>query len=396
MGKKVALTGNEAAAHAIRQIEPDVIAAFPITPSTPIPQAVAQFIADGEMNTELVTVESEHSAMSACIGAAAAGGRVMTATSANGYALMWEMLYIASGMRLPIVMSVVARALSAPLNIHGDHSDIMGGRDTGWIQIIAENSQEAYDGLIQAIKIAENKNVMTPALVAMDGFNISHAIEIWEMEDDKAVKDFIGEYEPLFPLLKTDDPVTHGAWAPPNWYFEHKMSQLKGILEAKDVVAKVGKEFGEAFGREYGLYEAYKLDDAELVIVAAGSVCGTTKDVVDKLREEGQKVGLLKIRLFRPFPYKELADTLQSAKAIAVLDRVSPAGAQGGPLFTEIRSALYDTPTRAPIINYSYGLGGRDTQPIHISSVFDRLKKIVETGKIEKQFDCLNLRGEWR
>ncbi len=396
MGKKVALTGNEAAAHAIRQIEPDVIAAFPITPSTPIPQAVAQFIADGEMNTELVTVESEHSAMSACIGAAAAGGRVMTATSANGYALMWEMLYIASGMRLPIVMSVVARALSAPLNIHGDHSDIMGGRDTGWIQIIAENSQEAYDGLIQAVKIAENKNVMTPALVAMDGFNISHAIEIWEMEDDKAVKDFIGEYEPLFPLLKTDDPVTHGAWAPPNWYFEHKMSQLKGILEAKDVVAKVGKEFGEAFGREYGLYEAYKLDDAELVIVAAGSVCGTTKDVVDKLREEGQKVGLLKIRLFRPFPYKELADALQSAKAIAVLDRVSPAGAQGGPLFTEIRSALYDTPTRAPIINYSYGLGGRDTQPIHISSVFDRLKKIVETGKIEKQFDCLNLRGEWR
>ena len=396
MGKKVALTGNEAAAHAIRQIEPDVIAAFPITPSTPIPQAVAQFIADGEMNTELVTVESEHSAMSACIGAAAAGGRVMTATSANGYALMWEMLYIASGMRLPIVMSVVARALSAPLNIHGDHSDIMGGRDTGWIQIIAENSQEAYDGLIQAVKIAENKNVMTPALVAMDGFNISHAIEIWEMEDDKAVKDFIGEYEPLFPLLKTDDPVTHGAWAPPNWYFEHKMSQLKGILEAKDVVAKVGKEFGEAFGREYGLYEAYKLDDAELVIVAAGSVCGTTKDVVDKLREEGQKVGLLKIRLFRPFPYKELADALQSAKAIAVLDRVSPAGAQGGPLFTEIRSALYDTPTRTPIINYSYGLGGRDTQPIHISSVFDRLKKIVETGKIEKQFDCLNLRGEWR
>lgn len=396
MGKKVALTGNEAAAHAIRQINPDVIAAFPITPSTPIPQAVAQFIADGEMDTELVTVESEHSAMSACIGAAAAGGRVMTATSANGYALMWEMLYIASGMRLPIVMAVVARALSAPLNIHGDHSDIMGGRDTGWIQIISENSQEAYDNLIQAVKIAENKDVMTPALVAQDGFNTSHTIEIWELEDDNKVKEFIGEYTPLFPLLNTDDPVTHGAWAPPNWYFEHKINQLKGLLDSKEVVERVGKEFGDTFGRYYGLYEDYKLDDAEYVIVAAGSVCGTTKDVVDNLRENGIKAGLLKIRLFRPFPYRELAEALQSAKAIAVLDRVSPAGAQGGPLFTEIRSALYDTQTRAPVINYTYGLGGRDTQPRHINSVFETLKKIVETGKVEKQFDCLNLRGEWR
>ncbi len=395
MGKKVALTGNEAAAHAMRQINPDVIAAFPITPSTPIPQAVAQFIADGEMDTDLVTVESEHSAMSACIGAAAGGARVMTATSANGYALMWEMLYIASGMRLPIVMAVVARALSSPLNIHGDHSDIMGGRDSGWIQIIAENSQEAYDGLIQAIKIAENKDVMTPALVAMDGFNISHAIEIWEMEEDKSVKDFVGEYEPLYPLLNTDDPVTHGAWAPPNWYFEHKMNQLKGLLASKAVVEQVGKEFGEAFGRSYGLYEAYKLDDAEYVIVAAGSVCGTTKDVVDSLRDSGVKAGLLKIRLFRPFPYRELAEALQTAKAIAVLDRVSPAGAQGGPLFNEIRSALYDYPQKAPVINYTYGLGGRDTQPKHIASVYNALKKIVETGKVEKQFDCLNLRGAW-
>ncbi|AEA33559.1 transketolase C-terminal domain-containing protein [Hippea maritima] len=395
MGKKVALTGNEAAAHAMRQINPDVIAAFPITPSTPVPQAVAQFIADGEMDTELVTVESEHSAMSACIGAAAAGARVMTATSANGYALMWEMLYIASGMRLPIVMAVAARALSAPLNIHGDHSDIMGGRDTGWIQLISENSQEAYDNLIQAIKIAENEKVITPALAAFDGFNVSHAIEIWELEDDAAVKEFIGKYEAKFPLLNTDDPITHGAWAPPDWYFEHKMNQLKGLLNAKDVVTQVGKDFGKAFGREYGLYEAYKLDDADFVVVAAGSVCGTTKDVVDNLRENGVKAGLLKIRLFRPFPFKDIADALQSAKAIAVLDRVSPSGAQGGPLFNEIRSALYDTDTRAPVINYTYGLGGRDTQPRHINSVYETLKKIVDTGKVEKQFDCLNLRGAW-
>ncbi len=395
MGKKVALTGNEAAAHAIRQINPDVVAAFPITPSTPIPQNIAQYIADGKMDTELVTVESEHSAMSACIGAAAGGGRVMTATSANGYALMWEMLYIASGARLPIVMAVAARALSGPLNIHGDHSDIMGGRDSGWIELVAENSQEAYDNLIQAVKIAENKDVMTPALGAFDGFNISHSIEIWEMEDDDKVREFVGEYEPLFPLLKTEEPVTHGAWAPPDWYFEHRMSQLKGLLNAKNVVVNVGKEFGKAFGREYGLYEAYKMDDADYVIVAMGSVCGTTKDVVDNLRNNGVKAGLLKLRLFRPFPYKELADVLSGAKAIAVLDRVSPAGAQGGPLFNEIRSALYDANNRPPVINYSYGLGGRDTQPVHINSVYDTLKKIVETGKVEKQFDCLNLRGAW-
>jgi len=395
MGKKVALTGNEAAAHAIRQINPDVIAAFPITPSTPIPQNVAQFIADGKMDTELVTVESEHSAMSACVGAAAAGGRVMTATSANGLALMWEILYIASGSRLPIVTAIASRALSGPLNIHGDHSDVMGMRDAGWIEIAAENSQETYDGLIQAIKIAENKDVMTPATVFFDGFDISHAIEIWEMEDDQKVKDFIGEYTPLYPLLNTKEPVTHGAWAPPDWYFEHRMNQLEGLLNAKDVVKSVGKEFGETFGREYGLFEEYKMDDADYVIVAMGSVCGTTKDTVDSLREQGIKAGLLKIRLFRPFPYKEVADALSNAKAVAVLDRVSPAGAQGGPLFTEVRSALYDSNNKPPVINYTYGLGGRDTQPSHIKSVYDELKKIVDTGKISKQFDCLNLRGTW-
>jgi len=395
MGKKVALTGNEAAAHAIRQINPDVIAAFPITPSTPIPMGVAQFIADGKMDTELVTVESEHSAMSACVGASAAGGRVMTATSANGLALMWEILYIASGSRLPIVTAIAARALSGPLNIHGDHSDVMGARDAGWIEIAAENSQEAYDGLIQAIKIAENKDVMTPATVFFDGFDISHAIEIWEMEDDQKVKDFIGEYTPLYPLLNTKEPVTHGAWAPPDWYFEHRMNQLEGLLNAKDVAKSVGKEFGETFGREYGLFEEYKMDDADYVIAAMGSVCGTTKDTVDSLREQGIKAGLLKIRLFRPFPYKEVADALSNAKAVAVLDRVSPAGAQGGPLFTEVRSALYDSNNKPPVINYAYGLGGRDTQPSHIKSVYDELKKIVDTGKISKQFDCLNLRGAW-
>ncbi len=395
MGKKVALTGNEAAAHAIRQINPDVVAAFPITPSTPIPQNIAQFIADGKMDTELVTVESEHSAMSACVGAAAAGGRVMTATSANGLALMWEILYIASGSRLPIVMAVAARALSAPLNIHGDHSDIMGARDTGWIQFVAENSQEAYDNLIQAVKIAENRDVMTPALAAFDGFNISHAIEIWELEDDNKVKEFVGEYEPLFPMLNTDEPVTHGAWAPPDWYFEHKMSQLKGLLSSKEVIKKVGQEFKDAFGREYGLFEAYEMDDAEYVIIAMGSVCGTTKDVVDALRENGVKAGLLKLRVFRPFPYTEIADALSNAKAVAVLDRVSPAGAQGGALYTEIRSALYDANNRPPVINYTYGLGGRDTQPTHINSVYESLMKIVKTGKIEKPFDCLNLRGTW-
>ena len=228
MSKRVALSGNEAAAHAIRQINPDVIAAFPITPSTPIPQNVSQFIADGRMTTEFVTVESEHSAISACVGASAAGGRVMTATSANGLALMFEILYIASGMRRPIVAPVVARALSGPLNIHGDFSDVYGVRESGWVELFCQDSQEFYDTIIQSVKLAENESVLTPVMPIADGFDISHTVENWYMEDDKAIQEFIGEYHSKYSLLDTEHPVTFGAWAPPDWYYEHRRSQLEG------------------------------------------------------------------------------------------------------------------------------------------------------------------------
>jgi len=249
MSKRVALSGNEAAAHAIRQINPDVIAAFPITPSTPIPMNVSQFIADGKMTTEFVTVESEHSAISACVGASAAGGRVMTATSANGLALMFEILYIASGMRLPIVAPVVARALSGPLNIHGDFSDVYGVRESGWVELFCQDSQEFYDTIIQGVRIAETESVLTPVMPIADGFDISHTVENWYMEDDEAVKEFIGEYHPKFSLLNTKHPVTFGAWAPPDWYYENRRNQLEGLLSAYEATKKVDQEFGEKFGR---------------------------------------------------------------------------------------------------------------------------------------------------
>ncbi len=395
MGKKVALDGNTAAAHAIRQINPDVIAAFPITPSTQIPMTVSSFIADGLMDTELVTVESEHSAMSACVGAAAAGGRVMTATASQGLALMWEILYVASSMRLPMVTVIAARALNAPLNIHGDHSDVMGARDAGWIQLFCEDTQEVYDSIIQAVRISENKDVLTPVMVVMDGFNTTHSVEVWEMEEDERVKEFIGEYEPKYPLLDVPRKITYGAWAPPSEYFEHKVNQLTGIIRARPVVKKVGEEFGKIFGRSYNCFESYKLDNAEYAIVIMGSAAGTAKDVVDVLREDGVKAGLLKIRMFRPFPAEEIKEALGNVKVVATLDRVIPAGAYGSPLFNEVRSALYDAPKRPMVIDYVYGLGGRDIQPKHFKEVYENLQRIARTGKIEKILDFINIRGKW-
>jgi pyruvate ferredoxin oxidoreductase alpha subunit len=395
MGNKVALTGDVAAAHAIRQVNPDVIAAFPITPSTEVPMTLASFIADGLMDTDLVTVESEHSAMSACVGASAAGGRVMTITAAQGLALMWEIVYIASSMRLPIVTVIAARALNAPLNIHGDHSDVMGARDAGWIQLFCEDSQEVYDSIIQAIKISENKDVLTPVMVIMDGFNTSHSVEIWEMEEDKKVKEFIGEYTPKYPLLDVSRKITYGAWAPPAEYFEHKVSQLHGLLQSPPVVKKVGEDFGKVFGRNYRIFEAYRLDDADYAIVMMGSVAGTAKDVVDSLREDGIKAGLLKLRMFRPFPVSEMKEVLANVKVVATLDRVISAGAYGSPLFNEIRSALYDVPQRPIVIDYIYGLGGRDTQPKHLKAVYENLQRIAKTGKVERILDFINIRGKW-
>jgi len=386
------LNGNQAIAEAVRQIDPDVIAAYPITPSTAIVETIASFRADGLITGEFVCPESEHSAMSVCIGAASAGGRVMTATSSQGLALMWEMLYIAAGLRLPIVAAIANRALSAPINIHGDHSDTMGARDSGWIQIYSENCQDAYDNFIQAFRIGEHPDVLTPVLVGFDGFIISHSSEVVQVEDDDAVKKFIGEFKPPFPLLDTSRKFTVGPIDFTDYYFEHKRSQIAGIENSPRVIEEVGQEFGRTFGRTYGFFEKYRLDDAELAIVVMSSAAGTGKDAVDELRVEGKKIGLLKPRVFRPFPHRQIAEALKTMKAVAVLDRSSAPGAFGAPLFTEVRSALYDYEKRPKMVNYVYGLGGRDIKVEHFKEVAGTLERIAATGKVDEMLGYLNLR----
>lgn len=392
MGKIMGMNGNSAVAYAMKQINPDVVAAYPITPQTDCVERFAEYVSEGLVDTEFVTVESEHSAMSACVGAAAAGGRVMTATSANGLALMWEIVYIAASMRLPIVMMVANRALSGNINIHCDHSDTMGARDAGWIQLFSENAQEAYDNMIQAVKIAEDMNVRLPVMVTQDGFIISHAMERIETLEDEEVKNFIGPYQARYPLLDIEHPVTYGPLDLFDYYFEHKRSQIEAIENSPQIIEKVGEEFGKLSGRYYGLVEEYKLDDAELAVVALGSTCGTAKDTVDTLREKGKKVGLLKIRCFRPFPKEAIIKALAPLKAVAVLDRSASFGAFGGPVFTEIRSALYDAEHKPLIINFIYGLGGRDIFPADIEQAFLKVEETAQKGRVEKHIDYLGLR----
>lgn len=394
MRKVVAMTGNGAAAQAMRQINPDVCAAYPITPSTQIMEDFSQFVADGLVDTELITAESEHSAQSACVGAAAAGGRVMNATSANGLALMWEVLYIASGNRLPMILTVVNRALSAPINIHGDHSDQMGCRDSGWIQFFSENGQEQYDNLIQAIPISEEMNVRLPVMAGMDGFIISHSIERLELLDDAEVKDFIGEYKPHYPLLDIQNPVTYGPVAFYDYYMESKRQQVAAMQCAKDVILDIGKRYGKLSGREYGFFVPYKLDDADFAVVAAGSACGTTRAAVDQLREKGIKAGLLKMRCFRPFPAQEIVEALSSVKAVAVLDRSDSFGAQGGPLFQEIRSALYDSESHPKLCSYIYGLGGRELDLALIVQAFEKAQRVAEGEPVGQLVEYLGVRGD--
>jgi pyruvate ferredoxin oxidoreductase alpha subunit len=390
--KITALTGNEAVAYAIKQVNPDVMAAYPITPQTALIQKFSEYVADGLVDTEFVTVESEHSAMSACVGAAAAGGRVMTATAANGLALMFEILYVASSNRLPIIMPMVNRALSGPINIHCDHGDSMAARDSSWIQIYSENVQEAYDNTIQAVRIAEHMQVRLPAMVMYDGFITSHGIECVEFLDDDKVAKFVREYLPRYPLLDINHPVTYGPLDLYDYYFEHKRQQAEAIKNAQKIVLEVAEEFKQISGREYGLFEEYQLSDAERAIVVLSSTAGTTKQVVDELRAKGEKVGLLKLRLFRPFPHKELAKALSHLKAIAILDRSDSFGGFGGPLFTEIRSALLDSEQIPQNVNYIYGLGGRDINQTDITSIYTDLEKIVETGKVGERVKYFGVR----
>ena len=388
------LSGNEAAATAMRQINPDVVAAFPITPSTEIPQYFSTFVANGAVDTEFVAVESEHSAMSACIGAEAAGARAMTATSANGLSLMWEMIYIASSLRLPIVLSLVNRAVSGPLNIHNDHSDAMGVRDSGWIMLFSENNQEAYDNTLMAHRIAENEKVMLPLMVCQDGFITSHSIENIELVEDEKVKEFVGEYHPKHYLLNQDEPIAVGPLDVQSYLFEHKAQQAEAMKNAKQVILDVAKDFEKMTGRKYGLFEEYKMEDAEVAIVCMNSTAGTTKAVVNKLREQGKKVGLLKLRVFRPFPVDEIAEALSHLKVVAILDKADSLNAAGGALFEDVTSAMYVNNKHVPAVNYVYGIGGRDTREDEIEKVYNDLFEIVKTGEVKNPYRYLGLRKE--
>lgn len=374
------LSGNEAVAYAMRQIDPDVFAAFPITPSTEIPQYYAQYVANGLVNTEYVTVESEHSSMSTCIGAAAAGARAVTATSSCGLAYMYELLYVAASCRLPITLACVNRALSGPININNDHSDSMGARDTGWIQIYAENNQEAYDNYLQAMRISEAPEVRLPIMICQDGFITSHAVEnIW-LEEDEAVKAFVGEYHPEHYLLKHENPLAVGPYDVTQYYMEHKMQEAVAMEHAKEQILTVADDFKKTFGREYGFFEEYMMEDAEIALVLIGSTAGTAKHCVRELRAHGVKAGLVKVRVFRPFPSAELAAALAGCKAIAVMDKSEGFSACGGPLFAETRSACYDLAERPLMVNIVYGLGGRDVSVGDIAGVFERLREMAATG----------------
>lgn len=392
MARKDRMSGNEAVSYAIRQINPDVMPAFPITPSTEIPQMVSTYIANGQMDTEFIPVESEHSSMSATIGAEAAGARSLTATSSAGLALMWEELLLAASNRMPCALALVNRTLSGPLNINCDHSDGMGARDTGWIQIYAENNQEAYDNFIQAYPIAEDPRVHLPIMICQDGFITSHAVENIELLEDKEVKEFVGEYHPEEFLLNPGKPIAVGPYAVSNYVMEARRNQLEALERSKEVILEVADKFRQLSGRGFGLFEEYKTEDADYIMVMIGSAAGTAKEAVDQLREKGKKVGVLKLRVFRPFPAEEIANAIRHAKAVAIMDRTESYNTHGGPLGSEIEAGLYRAKATVMAVNYIYGLGGRDFTVDHAASVFAELESAVENETEVKQYQYIGLR----
>lgn len=392
MATKERMSGNEAVAYAIRQVNPDVMPAFPITPSTELPQFVSNYVANGKIDTQFIPVESEHSSMSAAMGASAAGARALTATSSCGLALMWEVLYVAASSRLPICLALVNRGLTGPLNINCEHSDSMGARDSGWLQIYAENNQEAYDNFVMAYRIAEHKDVMLPIMTCMDGFITSHAVENITLLEDDEVKNFVGEYNPEHYLLNHDEVMAVGPYAVSNYCMEAKRAQAQGMMNAKQVILDVAKEFEEISGRKYGFFEEYMLEDADYAVVAIGSACGTAKDAIDILRKRGIRAGLLKVRVFRPFPGDEMAKALEGCKAIAIMDRCEGYSGQGGPLGAELTAALYKNKGRAEVINIVYGLSGRDVRVEDFEKVFADLADIAVNGAGDKQYRYLGLR----
>ena len=392
MAIKERMSGNEAVAYAIRQVNPDVMPAFPITPSTEIPQMVSTYIANGEMETEFIPVESEHSSMSATIGAEAAGARSMTATSSAGLALMWEELLLAASNRMPCVLTLVNRTLSGPININCDHSDGMGARDTGWIQIYAENNQEAYDNFIQAFPIAEDPRVHLPVMVCQDGFITSHAVENIELLEDGSVQEFVGEYQPEEYLLNPGKPIAVGPYSVSNYAMEAKKNQEIALENSKEVILEIAKKFAAMSGRDYGLFEEYRTEDADYIMLIIGSAAGTAKQAVDDLREQGKRVGVLKLRVFRPFPAEEIAQALRNCKAVAIMDRCESYNGNGGPLGSEVTSALFREKIMIETVNYIYGLAGRDFTVSDVEHVFAELEDMVEHGKKIEQYQYIRLR----
>lgn len=394
MPKRVLMSGNEAVATALRQINPDVFPAFPITPSTEIPQYFSNYVSNGLVDTEFITVESEHSSMSAAMGASAAGARALTATSSAGLAFMWEVLGVAASSRLPVALAAVCRALTGPLNINCDHSDTMGARDSGWIQLYAEDNQEAYDNMVMAFNIAEHKDVMLPIMICQDGFITSHAMMNMELLDDETVKAFVGEREPSEYLLNPDETFAVGPYAVSDYYMESRKAQAHAMENAKQVILDVARDFEKISGRKYGLIEEYRMDDAEYAVVIIGSAAGTTKDAIDKMRADGEKVGLVKVRSFRPFPGKEIAQSLKKCKAVAVMDRSEAFSTNGGPLGAETMQAMYTAKCTALTIDIMYGIGGRDVRVEDMINVYETLKNIAETGETGPTYRYMGLRDK--
>ncbi len=400
----LALNGDEAVAYAAKQSDVDVVAAYPITPQTIIVEKFSEYVADGEVETEFVCTESEHSALTACLAASVTGARAFTASASAGLALMHEILFVTSGCRAPVVMAIANRALSAPINIHGDQSDSMAERDSGWIQIYAENAQEVYDTIIQAFKIAENHNVLLPVIVGLDGFTLSHTLENVSVLPDDVVKQFVGTRQLPTVLthegktvpfkLDPENPMSMGPIALPNYYFEFKRQQEEAMKNALTVIQQVNEEYAGVSGRSYGngLLDAYRLEDAEIAAVCLGSTAGTMKAVVDDLRTEGVKAGLLRIRTFRPLPVEEIIKAFENVKAVAIMDRSLSFGGNGGAVFHEIRHVLYDAPIHPYVVNYIYGLGGRDTSPSELRKIYEDLQKILQTQRIENPIQYVGLR----
>jgi pyruvate ferredoxin oxidoreductase alpha subunit len=400
----LALNGDESVAFAAKQSDVDVVAAYPITPQTIIVEKFSEYVANGEVETEFVCTESEHSAMAACLAASVTGARTFTASASAGLALMHEMLFVTSGCRAPVVMAIANRALSAPLNIHGDHSDTMAQRDSGWIQIYVENAQEAYDSVIQAFRIAENPKVLLPVIVGLDGFTLSHTLENVQVLSDDNVRKFVGirklpkvlthEGKTVPFRLDPENPMLMGPIALQNYYFEFKRQQEEAMRNAIEVIPQVHEEYEQISGRAYGsgMLEHYDLEDAEIAVICLGSTAGTVKTVVDELRADGVKAGLLRIRTFRPFPVEEIVKALENVGAVAVMDRAMSFGGNGGPVYHEVRHVLYDADKHPYVVNYIYGLGGRDTSPSQIHKIYEDLQKILQTKRVDNPIQYVGLR----